>query len=225
MNATNLYSQIKSYSNLDETQICVLHKPKPNTPCINNPCSNPSQTKVVDFDKVKSIFCRLNNQPQLASVDCITHKGDNFLFVEIKSNKNFLTHQLKSSNAEAEDDEIIKSKVAGYNLKKKISDSILICNKISGNTNVFESIPCIYVLVTDTNTIEDPAQRFLANMNILAYNSIDIRKLTKLNKVLRENLESLGYTNRYVKCSDFDDYIRNLVVSDLHSETLEYQHL
>lgn len=210
MDATNLYSLIKSYSNLDETQICVLHKPKPKTPCIDNPCSTPSQTNVIDFDKVKSIFCQINNQSQLASVDCITHKGNHFLLVEIKSNKNFLTHQLKNSNSETKDDEIIKNKVAGYNLKKKISDSIHICNEISKNTNVFESIPCIYVLVTDTDTIDDPIQSFQANMNILAYNSIDIIKLTKLNKLLRENLESLGYTNRYVKCSDFDDYIKNL---------------
>ena len=195
---------------MNGTQICVLHKPKPKTSCIDNPCSTPSQTNVIDFDKVKSIFCQINNLSQLASVDCITHKGDYFLFVEIKSNKNFLTHQLNSYSVEAEVDEIIKNKVAGYNLKKKISDSIHICNKISENANVFESIPCIYVLVTDTNTIDDPVQSIQANMNILAYNSIDIMKLTKLNKLLRENLESLGYTNRYVKCSDFDDYIKNL---------------
>ncbi|MBR4267891.1 MAG: hypothetical protein IKQ46_17780 [Bacteroidales bacterium] len=186
MDAATLYSQIKVFANLDETTICHLHKSKPKVSCINDTkigCENPSKTNVLDFDAVKVLYCIQNKiAPQLDSVDAITHNQQIILFVEIKSNKNFLQHQLKNTDTTDIVNKKIDRQVTKYNLKDKINDSIEICKGIAKDNNLFDKIEYIYVLVTDINTLTNPMQRFQAQLNVAAYKSININHLLVINK-------------------------------------------
>lgn len=210
MDANSLYDLAKSYAKQNDTIICVLHNAQPKTPCVNSRsfCGHPSQTAVINFDAVKTVYCTNENiHPQLASVDAITHKNGQILFVEIKSNKNFLKHQLKKTDTQKSIDEKIENQVADYQLKKKIDDSRTICETISGDKHLFDYLPSIYVLVTDTETLTNPLQLFQMNLNVLAYNAIH---LSRLNNAIDDNLDSLGHTTRFVFCQDFDKFIGSL---------------
>ena len=210
MDANSLYDLAKSYAKQNDTIICVLHDAQPKTPCVNSRsfCGHPSQTAVINFDAVKTIYCTNENiHPQLASVDALTYKNGQILFVEIKSNKNFLQHHLKQTDTQETIDKKIKQQVTDYKLKKKMDDSRTICEAISGDKHLFDNLPSIYVLVTDTETVTNPLQLFQMNLNILAYNAIH---LPRLNKAIDDNLDSLGHTTRYVYCQDFDDFINSL---------------
>ena len=210
MDAYSLYALAKSYAQLDDTIICVLHNAQPHIPCVNSSifCGHPSQTSIINFDTVKVSYCTNENiHPQLASVDALTHKNGQLLFIEIKSNKNFLKYQLKAIDTQKSIDEKIENQVADYQLKKKIDDSRTICEAISGDKHLFENLPSIYVLVTDTETVTNPLQLFQMNLNILAYNAIH---LPRLNKALEDNLDSLGHTTRFVFCQDFDKFVKSL---------------
>lgn len=210
MDANSLYDLAKSYAQLDDTIICVLHNAQPKTSCVNSRsfCGHPSQTAVINFDTVKVSYCTNENiHPQLASVDALTHKNGQVLFIEIKSNRNFLKYQLKATDTQESIDEKIERQIADYQLKKKIDDSRAICEAISGDSHLFENLPSIYVLVTDTETVTNPLQNIQVHLNILAYNAIH---LPRLNKAIDDNLDSLGHTTRYVYCQDFDDFINSL---------------
>ena len=210
MDASSLYSLVKSYAQQNDTIICVLHNAQSKIPCVNsgNFCGHPSQTAVINFDAVKTAYCKNENiHPQLKSVDAFTHKNGQILFVEIKSNKNFLRYQLKQTDPEETVDEKIRQQVANYQLKKKIDNSRTVCEAISGDSHLFDTLPSIYVLVTDAETVTNPLQSIQINLNILAYNAI---YLPRLNKALEEDLDSLGHTTRLVYCQDFDKFISSL---------------
>ena len=210
MDASSFYTLAKSYAQQEDTIVCVLHNAQPKTSCVNsqNFCGHPSQTAVINFDAVKTVYCTNENiHPQLASVDALTYKNGQILFVEIKSNKNFLQHQLKQADTQETIDEKIKQQVTDYKLKKKIDDSQTVCKAISGDSHLFDTLPSIYVLVTDAETVTNPLQSIQMNLNILAYNAIH---LPRLNIALEENLDSLGHTTRLVYCQDFDKYISSL---------------
>ena len=210
MDANSLYDLAKSYAKQSDTIICVLHNAQPKTPCVNSRsfCRHPSQTAVINFDAVKTIYCTNENiHPQLASVDALTYKNGQILFVEIKSNKNFLQHQLKQTDTQETIDKNIKQQVTDYKLKKKMDDSQTICEAISGDIHLFDTLPSIYVLVTDAETVTNPLQAIQMNLNILAYNAIH---LPRLNKALETDLDSLGHTTRYVYCRDFDKFVNSL---------------
>lgn len=215
MDAATLYSQIKTYASLGDTTICCLHKSKPNLSCIDdsqNNCKNPSQTKVIDFDAVKVLYCQQNKvSPQPTSVDAIAHKQHIFVFVEIKSNKNFLTKQLNKPDDTVDAvDRKIKEQVKNYNLIGKINDSIEICKEIVNDKNLFDRVAFVYVLVTDINTLTNPMQVFQAQLNAAAYKTININHLLKLNNAISENLKSSKHPNRYVYCKDFDNFMATL---------------
>lgn len=224
MDAATLYSQIKTYANLDDTTICHLHKSNPGQMCIGdtqNGCMMPSQTQVVDFDSVKVLFCKKNNiSPQFDSVDAVTHKKQLFLFVEIKSIENIVEKELKydkkikkqidnkisTTDKKEVVNRFIESKVKGFCLKEKIKDSIEICKGITNDGNLFSKIDFVYVLITDTDTLSNPMQQFQAHLNVLSYNAVKLKMESELKK---EHL-SVGHRNRYARCKEFDKFMAQL---------------
>lgn len=199
-----LFERLRRYASLSATSICMLHNAEKRVPCPKSSyfCGNESQKSVINFDAVKEAFCKNNRIGAWSSVDAVTYKDKQFIFVEIKSWQNFERYQIKDSDSPEEKKEKIEKKAKGFNLKKKIEQSFQICKDISHDEHLFEKIPVIYILVTDVDTVAEPMKRFRARMGVLSYKS---QNIPLYNKFSTAQLYSLGMNVRYVFCQKFDE--------------------
>lgn len=199
-----LFERLRRYASLSTTSICMLHNAEKRVSCPESQyfCGNESQKSVVNFDAVKEVYCKNNRIGALSSVDAVTYKDKQFIFVEIKSWQNFERYHIKDSDSPEEKKKKIEEKAEGFNLKKKIEESLRICKGISHDEHLFEKIPVIYILVTDVDTVVDPMKKFRARMAVLSYKS---QNIPLYNKFSIAQLNSLKMNVRYVFCQKFDE--------------------
>lgn len=208
--AFGLYKRLREYVSLPEKSICVLHLAEPRTPCPQSKyfCGTVSKKPVLDFDSVKELFCHQEETDTLwPSVDAVLYKDELFLFVEIKGWRNFDTFQVRTEDSQEEVRIKAENQAFKFNLKQKVEKSMDICRSISGDELLFDSIPLIYVLITDIETILDPLVRFRAQLSVLSYKAVNIPIYTDVS--LRE-LNQVGMTVRYLTCRKFDDFYDSL---------------
>ncbi len=208
--ANQLFELLRQYVAQPTTTICMLHFAEKKTPCpkSNYFCGKESEKMVVNFDTVKNMYCLQEKiGDPWPSVDAVLNKDKTFLFVEIKGWQNFERFQLKDIENEDEKKLRVEEQVKKYNLKQKIEKSMDICRNLSHDPQVFDSMPIIYVLVTDVDTILDPLVRLRAQLGILSYKAVNIPLYT--NAVVNE-LNGMGMIIRYKTCRKFDEFYDSL---------------
>lgn len=207
--AFRLYYRLKHYASLHSTTICMLHKAEANTPCPKTVsfCGKESNYSVINFDSVKEYYCKQNKIKSLASVDAVMYKKTIFLFVEIKSWKNFERYQLRKSDSDVIRKKKIVDQTKKFKLKEKIVESMTICCEITKDQKLFNKMPVMYVLITDINTIQDPLTRFRARLGLLSYTSYNL--LNCINATMNV-LRTVGMNTRIVCCRQFDQFYKEL---------------
>lgn len=204
-----LYDCVRSYASISSTTICMLHLAENRTPCLQSRyyCGAESKVSVLNFDKIKDMYCHKNRLQSLPSVDAVSYKNSRFLFIEIKSWQNFERFQISGVDAPTDIAKKIKDKAAGFKLKSKIEKSMEICSQIANDKKLFGKIPVTYVLVTDVDTVEDPMIRFKSRLRILSYKSVYI---PLYNKEVKNQIATIGMDVRYVFCRSFDQFYKKL---------------
>lgn len=108
--ASELMSYLVKDKHFSLYSVCELHKP-----CATNPrCSLEPARRFVNFDDVKTAYCKEHQMISCASVDGLAEKNEKLLFVEIKGWADFLQYQKKNV------EEKIAKQVSGYDFIKKI---------------------------------------------------------------------------------------------------------
>lgn len=201
MTAEELYIHIKSLYGVNDLIICDLHNPCKAT----RTCQCCQSYPIIDFDDIKKKYHQGISGDTPASVDGITFSGKRFCFVEIKGWVEFLNH-LKARNQEL----TIARRAASYNLRKKLFDSITICQIISGIEDLLACIPITYVLVTDIETESNGLAMFHNNLLRLA-DPVD-NWLGICNRELKARLSTIpgNIPTVYLSCKDFDTKIAKL---------------
>ena len=204
-----LFERVGRYASLTPTTVCRLHEAEPHTPCPNSThfCGTESSIPAINFDAVKEAYCNKNRIGSVSSVDAVMYKGARFLFVEIKSWQNFERYQIKPGDSQADIQQKIADKAAGFKLKPKVEKSMKICRTIAGDEHLFDRMPVTYVLVTDVDTVADPMVKFKARLLTLAYKSVYIPLFTAASMT---QLATTGLDVRYVFCRKFDTFYDSL---------------
>lgn len=178
--------------------VCELHKPCATTPR----CSWEPAKRFVNFDDVKTAYCKEHQVISCASVDGLSEKNDKLLFVEIKGWVDFLQYQKK--NVEKK----IEKQVTGYDFIKKLKDSIDICNDYASNPKFCNADHLAYIIVTDIDIKEQPLQTLLGNLMALAQTSSSLEVLC--NKYMLSKISSIkGIHTYYKQCKELDSFIDN----------------
>lgn len=204
-----LYQRLKHYASLQPTTVCMLHEAAPGISCPQSSvfCGTESHNSAINFDAVKEYYCRQRHIRSMASVDAVMHKSDLFLFVEIKSWKNFEQYQIKPTDSEAVRKQKIEDKAKKFKLKKKVESSMAICSELSKDTHLFDNMRVLYVLMTDIDTVVDPMDRFRARLGSLSYKAVN---MLHFNDASMSELKTVGMDVRYVFCRKFDDFYNEL---------------
>ena len=176
--------------------VCELHKP-----CAIVPrCSLDTSKRFVNFDEVKTEFCKKHKMESCSSVDGLSAKNDSLLFVEIKGWADFLKYQ--TQNAEQK----VQKQVMGYDFVKKLQDSIGICNDYTSDNDFCNREKIAYLIVTDIDTKQHPLQALQSNLMSLAQTSSSIENLC--NKFMLEKINKIHGINTYYKqCKELDSFI------------------
>lgn len=165
--ASELISFLVKDKHFSLCSVCELHKPCATTPR----CSWKPAKRFVNFDDVKTAYCKEHQVISCASVDGLSEKNEKLLFVEIKGWVDFLQYQKK--NVEKK----IEKQVSGYDFVKKLKDSIDICNDYASNPKFCNADHLAYIIVTDIDIKEQPLQTLQGNLMALAQTSSSLEVL------------------------------------------------
>lgn len=207
--AFRLYQRLKSYASLQPTVVCMLHEAESGKPCPQSIyyCGSKSSYPAINFDEVKKFYCTKKGISSLSSVDAVMQKKDLFLFVEIKSWKNFEQHQIKPTDSETLRKQKIEQQAKKFKLKKKVEDSMTICCEVSKDKRLFDKMRVMYVLITDIDTVVDPMDRFRARLGSLSYKAVNMLHFNDASMV---ELKKVGMKARYVYCRKFDEFYASI---------------
>ena len=100
---------------------------------------------------------------------------------------------------------------AKFNLKGKLEQSIKDCEEITGQTNLFPTIPYAYVIVTDINSEIAALDDFAANLSTLSETASVWTYCDDKMKALLDNM-NLTVKKVYAHCRDFDSKISQITV-------------
>lgn len=196
--ASELISFLVKDKHFSLCSVCELHKPCATTPR----CSWKPAKRFVNFDDVKTAYCKEHQVISCASVDGLSEKNEKLLFVEIKGWVDFLQYQKK--NVEKK----IEKQVLGYDFIKKLKDSIDICNDYASNPKFCNANHLVYIIVTDIDIKEQPLQTLQGNLMALAQTSSSLEVLC--NKYMLSKIISIkGIHTYYKQCKELDSFIDN----------------
>jgi hypothetical protein len=204
-----IFDCVLKYAGNGTVLLCSLHKP-----CKGNYCSLPQNTQVIDFDSVKEKWDKAHKNSSHSSVDALAY-NKKLCFVEIKGWIKFLENQkiLKKDSLTEKDTDTLKKKIdkqsASYDYQKKLLDSIILCENISGQNNIGKDVPIQFILVTDINPATSPIESFAEQLFMLANTSTSWEKIC--SETMYNHLkDQLGTNNTFfIQCKDFDDFIKN----------------
>lgn len=196
--ASELISFLVKDKHFSLCSVCELHKPCATTPR----CSWEPAKRFVNFDDVKTAYCKEHQVISYASVDGLSEKNEKLLFVEIKGWVDFLQYQKKNVGKK------IKKQVSGYDFVKKLKDSIDICNDYASNPKFCNADHLAYIIVTDIDIKEQPLQTLQGNLMALAQTSSSLEVLC--NKYMLSKISSIkGIHTYYKQCKELDSFIDN----------------
>lgn len=214
MKADFIYRHIQHETGLPEVLLCLLHKPC--FPTMH--CDSPQQTRLLNFDNVKEIWNSLHPEVATpASVDALTCKNERLCMVELKGGVKFLQNEplaqkekLTEKQIEIFQDKIVR-KVGRFDFRKKLSDSIRICEDFTKVENLHELFQIEYLVVTDLQRNENPLLNLMENLNFLGNNSSDWA--TYYINTLETRVGSVnvkGIIPKLVCCKEFDAFLEKL---------------
>lgn len=214
MKADFIYRHIQHETGLSEVSLCMLHKP-----CVPTMrCDIPQQTRLLNFDNVKEIWNSLHSEVATpASVDGLTYRKDFLCMVELKGGVKFLQHEPLANKEQLTDKQAaifrkkIIRKVEDYDFRKKLSDSIRICEDFAKVDNLHELFPIEYLVVTDLQRNDNPLMNLMENLNFLGNNSSDWA--TYYMNTLETRVGSVnvrGIIPKLVSCKEFDAFLEKL---------------
>lgn len=199
MTAKELYDLIISQKLSTETCICRLHHPCSTTSL----CSQDSQIPVIDFDTVKTVIDKRKKRKSYSSVDALTYKQNDLLFVEIKGWKEFISHTAKISKTK------IQKQVDKFDLSKKLLDSISICCDLANDPDFLADKPSVYVIATDIDPTRNALGALAMSLNVLANTSSQWEQVCI--QIMSESIAGIsGMKTHYLYCKDFDSYYHSL---------------
>lgn len=206
MTPLEIYNQVSAFVASPATIICNLHSACSPKNWRTYLCTNPgSKTPVIDFDEVKTLADSANGIESRKSVDALTvNPSQTYLcFIELKS----WELQICFNGTENK----IRKQAAKYSsdLPVKLSDSMQICQEITGNPDTFESCRIMYILVTDITVADDGIMAFNSDLTALAGTSSNLKDLCNtLTQDVMNNITSVE--TRYWECRKFDRNLSSL---------------
>ena len=104
----------------------------------------------------------------------------------------------------------IDKQASKYNLKGKLEHSIKDCEEITGQTNLFPTIPYAYMIVTDINSDIAALNDFATNLSTLSETA---SVWTYCDEKMKNLLNSMDITIKkvYAHCMDFDSKISQIM--------------
>lgn len=205
--ASDIYNSLLAFSTLGETTICHLHKP-----CDGHPlCKTTSSTPVVDFDYIEKKLAT-GNRSSMPSCDGVALNNDHsvFCFVEIKGWEKFVLYNICDAVSPSKGDRTkVDEQVATYDLKGKLMQSIIDCELVTGQKDLFPRIPYAYVIVTDINSEKEAIEDFAANLSSLAETA---SVWTYCDEKMKEILNDVDIAVKkvYAHCREFDAVISRI---------------
>lgn len=214
MTAAYVYRQIQHETNLSEITLCVLHKPCRSV----MRCAEPQHTGMLNFDQVKEIWNALHPDVETpASVDGLTYQNECLCMVEIKGGVDFLRHEPLANKKQLTDKQVeifqdkIGRKIGKFDFRKKLADSLRICEDFLQIDNLPELFPIEYLVVTDIERNENPLLNLTENLNFLGENSSDWpHYYMKTLQQHATNTEVKGIIPKVVCCKEFDAFLDRL---------------
>lgn len=213
MTANDVYEIIKSFSpETHESTLCDLHRPCSNN---NHRCARPQKKLMLDFDAIKTAWCKIERICSKSSVDGFLCKENKIYFVEIKGAQNFISNQFNLCHSDKERNEKINDQQEKYtnSLKNKIVDSLFICEQIIGGSCFLEGLQIKYVLVTDIDSRSNPLEVLNDQLNYLSEFSSKNwgrKYVESLGKTFDEVTKSFdNISTYYVFCEEFDKIINS----------------
>ena len=211
MTAKDIYNAVLNFSGGNLQCICLLHRP-----CQGGFCADQQKLSVIDFDAVKTKWNKQKGMASSASVDALVCGKLHLCFVELKGWTEFLKHHGLDRSEEMTEKEkekahkVIDKQVGKYKLQKKLLDSVMICEDISGQKDILNSNPIAFLWVTDISLKEAPLQHFHQQLMMLAYTSTSWEKVCaeQMKKILDEQISCIHSV--FVECKDFDRSVLNL---------------
>lgn len=210
MTAKDIYNAVLNFSEVNPQCICFLHHP-----CQGGFCADQQKLPVIDLDAVKTKWNKQKGMPSSASVDALACATQHLCFVELKGWTEFLKHHGLDKPEEMTDKEkekankAIDKQVGKYKLQKKLLDSVMICEDISGQKDILNSISVAFLLVTDISLEDDPLQHLQQQLMMLASTSTDWKKVCaeQMKKVLEHQID---IQSLFIECKNFDHSVLNL---------------
>lgn len=214
MTADVVYRQIQRETTLPEVILCMLHKP-----CTTDMrCDEHQRTLMLNFDKVKEIWNRMRPYVETpASVDGLTYRNDCLCMIELKGGVDFLHHEPLANKKQLTEKQVevfqnkIQRRIGSFDFRKKLSDSIRICEDFVKVDNLPELLRIEYIVVTDLSKNENPLLNLMENLNFLGENSSDWANYyinTLHHQISSVNVK--GIIPKIVYCKNFDSFIERL---------------
>lgn len=206
MTPSEIYDQIRQYTEGCETIICNLHSACSPTKGKTYMCtSQGSKTPVIDFDTVKTEADKMLNIESRNSVDAITKSpsGNYLCFVELKSWDLVLSYNGT--------EKVIRKQAKKYesNLPLKLTDSISICKQICKDNSGLDNCRIIFILLSDISVEEDGLSDINSNLTALAGSSSNLNMLC--NQLSADIMNGIpNVETRYWECREFDRKLETL---------------
>ena len=204
MTPRDLFKKLRSRHRALVGPLCRLHSLCQSTDC----CALPVTTPVINFDKIKEIYCRKKGIIHMPpSVDAITisRSGNTFCFVELKSWVKYLVYS-KDVTADT-----IDRQVKRYHFREKLQASMEICTEMS-DPDFFAVNDFAYLIVTDAEAELriDAARSFAMTMFSLAETSSRRWRPECIAATDRAISKFRGINVRHISCQDFDKVLSTL---------------
>lgn len=200
MDALGLYNAVLAAYPYGGFAVCDLHKP-----CKSSimPCRSSTSKNLIDFDSVEREYDKVNKLASRPSVDAIVTAGDKFCFLEIKGWLEFLRRNIPTKIG-------IKKQATAYNLKDKYATSKEICGKIVCDEHIFESIPEVFILVTDIDVEKQGVESFQYNLMALAETGTDWQTFCNRSLNAQLNKQITTVPKFYVDCRHLEATLKEI---------------
>lgn len=208
MTPIEVYQSVERYGGAFSTTVCDI-KAK----CAQfSACAQKSSSCVLDFDGAAQTYRKEKKlQKTPPSVDAIAVDKDQSLLIliEKKTWSHFFSKPQKGASADLTSEAI--AKVATYDLQGKYSSTREICEYISKVSDLFISLPHVFVFLTELSDLDsDPTGGFATMLGDLAISSsiIDYEIQSKVAGAMKNHLKTVSCKrNRYLSCNQLDAFI------------------
>lgn len=210
MTPFEVYQSVEGYGKVFSTTICDI-KAK----CAQfSTCVQKSSSSVLDFDGAAQTYrdeMKLNTTPP--SVDAIAVDKDHTLLIliEKKTWSHFFLMPQKGVSGDLKSAAI--AKVSTYDLQGKYSSTRAICEHVSKESDLFNTLPHVFVFLTELSDKEpDPTGGFATMLGGLAISSsiIDYEIQSDVVGAMKEHLKTVSCKNsRHLSCNELDAYIED----------------